>query len=348
MKKKGLIISTIVMVVVLIASLTTATYAWFSQSARTTVDALELQVNSMSAVAIGARTGAGTSQNHYMYGKVTLGRGAADAVTANSPTYTGGTTGLGTSLGFTTGGTLTLSKAVNTAASVTKATAPTSPSAAFNPQGNVIYAASSGDDDEHIDNSTVNFAEANKDYVVLNMGAQAAQSGVYGIYATVKVSTTDTSTTLKMMAAMHFYIRVYDKGSTTNYKWVEFDLFGEDADENVAKSSVGSLTAPISNITYSVEGEGDAAQATATFSFLIGGVDHIVKDGDTITSTELKTNGTEIYMFDIYSYIWGPDENCVSDATGAGAKFEIEFNKVGNTDTTVPVQLIPITTAYSA
>ena len=33
MKKKGLIISTVVMVVVLIASLTTATYAWFSVSA---------------------------------------------------------------------------------------------------------------------------------------------------------------------------------------------------------------------------------------------------------------------------------------------------------------------------
>lgn len=29
MKKKGLIISTVVMVVILIASLTTATYAWF-------------------------------------------------------------------------------------------------------------------------------------------------------------------------------------------------------------------------------------------------------------------------------------------------------------------------------
>ena len=35
MKKKGLIISTVVMVVVLIASLTTATYAWFTASSKT-------------------------------------------------------------------------------------------------------------------------------------------------------------------------------------------------------------------------------------------------------------------------------------------------------------------------
>ena len=38
MKKKGLIISTIVMVVVLIASLTTATYAWFNASSEVKVN----------------------------------------------------------------------------------------------------------------------------------------------------------------------------------------------------------------------------------------------------------------------------------------------------------------------
>jgi hypothetical protein len=43
MKKKGLIISTIVMVVVLIASLTTATYAWFSQSASAAIEAIDVR-----------------------------------------------------------------------------------------------------------------------------------------------------------------------------------------------------------------------------------------------------------------------------------------------------------------
>ena len=44
MKKKGLIISTVVMVVVLIASLTTATFAWFTQSATATIDSIAFQV----------------------------------------------------------------------------------------------------------------------------------------------------------------------------------------------------------------------------------------------------------------------------------------------------------------
>ena len=43
MKKKGLIISTIVMVVVLIAALTTSTYAWFSSTGSVTVDSVTLQ-----------------------------------------------------------------------------------------------------------------------------------------------------------------------------------------------------------------------------------------------------------------------------------------------------------------
>ncbi len=43
MKKKGLIISTIVMVIVLIASLTTATYAWFTSSASATISEMTIQ-----------------------------------------------------------------------------------------------------------------------------------------------------------------------------------------------------------------------------------------------------------------------------------------------------------------
>jgi hypothetical protein len=52
MKKKGLIISTIVMVVVLIASLTTATYAWFSANAEVTVDSLNVRTTAADGLQI--------------------------------------------------------------------------------------------------------------------------------------------------------------------------------------------------------------------------------------------------------------------------------------------------------
>ena len=55
MKKKGLIISTVVMVVVLIASLTTATYAWFTTTDVTTVSGFELSVAASTSVNIGLK-----------------------------------------------------------------------------------------------------------------------------------------------------------------------------------------------------------------------------------------------------------------------------------------------------
>ena len=55
MKKKGLIISSIVMVVVLIASLTTATYAWFNTSSVTKIDAFNVSVKTNNAVKIGVK-----------------------------------------------------------------------------------------------------------------------------------------------------------------------------------------------------------------------------------------------------------------------------------------------------
>ena len=53
MKKKGLIISTVVMVVVLIASLTTATYAWFTANGSATVTDISFGVVASSDLVIG-------------------------------------------------------------------------------------------------------------------------------------------------------------------------------------------------------------------------------------------------------------------------------------------------------
>ena len=55
MKKKGLLISTVVMVVVLIASLTTATYAWFNAEAKASVESINFSVGTASDILIGVR-----------------------------------------------------------------------------------------------------------------------------------------------------------------------------------------------------------------------------------------------------------------------------------------------------
>ena len=87
MKKKGLIISTVVMVVVLIASLTTATYAWFNAQASATVDNLTINTQAATGLQIA----------------MTKDLGKTDKLYSGDLTYENGwngTEGWGTFLGF--------------------------------------------------------------------------------------------------------------------------------------------------------------------------------------------------------------------------------------------------------
>ncbi len=87
MKKKGLIISTVVMVVVLIASLTTATYAWFNSQAQATVDDLSIKTQAQTGLQIA----------------MTKDLGSTTTIYSGDLTYTngwGGNEGWGTYLGF--------------------------------------------------------------------------------------------------------------------------------------------------------------------------------------------------------------------------------------------------------
>ena len=56
MKKKGLIISTVVMVVVLIASLTTATYAWFSSQAQAEIKNVSVYTQATDGLQVAVKT----------------------------------------------------------------------------------------------------------------------------------------------------------------------------------------------------------------------------------------------------------------------------------------------------
>ncbi len=88
MKKKGLIISTVVMVVVLIASLTTATYAWFQTSAKATVDDLTITTEAATGLQIAMTGTAGSTATLYS-GELKYENG-----------WTGAVDGWGTYLGF--------------------------------------------------------------------------------------------------------------------------------------------------------------------------------------------------------------------------------------------------------
>ena len=99
MKKKGLIIATIVMVLVLAVSLTTATYAWFTVSDTTTISGFDVTVTSDRKVAIGVKTDCTYDPNDkndagaFMYGNVTYTAPTTEGAVGGK--WTNGTPGLG-------------------------------------------------------------------------------------------------------------------------------------------------------------------------------------------------------------------------------------------------------------
>ena len=82
MKKKGLIISTVVMVVVLIASLTTATYAWFSVSASATISNISINTQASDGLAIASYDP--SSESLVLYSGTVTARAASDAETSGN------------------------------------------------------------------------------------------------------------------------------------------------------------------------------------------------------------------------------------------------------------------------
>ncbi len=90
MKKKGIIVATIVMVLVLAVSLTTATYAWFNSQAQATVENLTIQTNAATGVQIAVYEG-----NKYYNGLL-----GYDQTKAVGSKWSGEAEGFGTLLDF--------------------------------------------------------------------------------------------------------------------------------------------------------------------------------------------------------------------------------------------------------
>ena len=82
MKKKGLIVATIVMVLVLAVSLTTATYAWFTTTAQTTIDSINIKAASGTDIKIGMSKSnaynATPNADHFVSGQVSIASRSGD------------------------------------------------------------------------------------------------------------------------------------------------------------------------------------------------------------------------------------------------------------------------------
>ena len=331
MKKKGLIISTVVMVVVLIASLTTATYAWFTSNQSVKIDTIGIQVTSSAKVNIGVKNNSsGTGYAAYLNETLTANG------TGNQVSWTGGTEGLGATLAFdnlkimSAFGIGTSSETTGwTAANVDNKTAVTT-------AGKTIIKAQGKADGTGIDDSTIATATANQEYLNATIGMEANTANVKGMYVKVAVSTDDTKTILGTNAAIHIVVKIGTKVYDVQPFGVE--TITTTNDQTIYKSTKDAIKEK-NNVVIYKDGASETAQAAitpvdtsasttnknivSTFYFWVA---------TTEKAEGFGTGGTDIHDFQIFAYIDGTDADAVNEAViGASAKIDIEFDGTDST-----------------
>ena len=321
MKKKGLIISTVVMVVVLIASLTTATYAWFTQDTKTSISGFELQVVAGNAVNIGVKK------------DLTAQYSAADTSTAfvsGTCSYTGtkgkllgvgswdGDPGLGPTLehqimfgemskavGFTNVGTATDANINNTTA--------------FSSTASKVIAANKGKADGALSGQVDAVVNGNVgestvgDLAYLWLGVSPAQELQSAAKLHIFVQSNGGGENLGIAAAVHV---AYSVNGTT---WVDVDAFNNLSETNTNNTITYATTKASYTTTMPVD-------ATDVFT---GATKSSVQQGMTKVTIDLtQTEVGKLDQVQLVIYLAGSDSDCVDAAKGVSAKVGMFFEAV--------------------
>ena len=297
MKKKGLIISTVVMVVILIASLTTATYAWFSSTVTASVGNIAVNVGATSSVQIGiydSTKSDTTAQANYRNGDVTYN--------PTTKTWDNGAIGLGSSVN--TGLTLAVNAAVGSGTEVdTKWVMDET----YNPE-NTLCTGSGATFDEVKDKATpaiINGAKGtgdevitNVDVVDLNLGIRAIAEDLKGTFC--KITVTPNDLIMGMIAALRFEITVGSKtyggdifGTTSWSDNAQETVFWFLIDEAAADANVTANTITNFQIRFFISGYdsdccNDAINTSATIAMEF--------DGFTATAPEGSEGWTKLEL----------------------------------------------------
>ena len=340
MKKKGLIIATIVMVLVLAVSLTTATYAWFTNEGSARVTNISFEVGASSDILIGV-----SATNTIVETPVPTSF-YADGTTYTTATnsWTGTTNALG--LAVDTGVDLThMDKAVYSFSGTT-ATAydPTSTSISNNvvashgtqittgivtsDMTNIKKASGNG---TAVSETSVEAALANGqdenygDYLYVSFGAAAGKTDVIAYGCMVYIHPTDSKATLGLNAAIHVAYRTTYGGT-----WKEIDVYGTNTHATYKSTGASHMTAPTMPTTtisgHSITYKGSTYDTSRS-------------DGDAYVFIPLQSTGasdsyistSDITQVELVIYICGPDSDCITSATGVGSLISIEFLSINAT-----------------
>ena len=352
MKKKGLIISTVVMVVVLIASLTTATYAWFTTSTRTTLQGFNVSVVAGNAVNIGVKADnkhkVNPADGDFRSGSVTYANGVAGQLGANGE-WTGNN-GLGASVthnivwGAQSKAVGAVNAANNTNPSTTasnygfigtgkfdKASTATVGKANNPGKDNKTFlnAANKGQNDATLDNVTAAYPNltpgpqdgepTSGDYAYLFLGVSPTQELTSNELVLLLDGTNSQMNTIGMLAAVHVAYRITKSDATAvTTEWTEVEFFE-------GKTQADSLV----NATLTNTSWADAYQTAYDAAAPNSKASAIVISG-------LSTQQGAIDQIELIVYLAGADDDCIDNAKGASGEIKIFFNAVQKPSSTAP------------
>ena len=332
MKKKGLIISTVVMVVVLIASLTTATYAWFNVSQTTSIEGFSVSVNAGNVMNIGLNAETNTS-----YDPDT----SADGFVSGACTYTGGEDGQFAS-GFWTGNqglgaeithdivwdaqskavgfsSVELANFADATYADTGYIGTTDGTALTTPWKSIIAAngtkTTMGEPTKARANKTPAVNESSQptsgDFVYMFLGAQPTkkiQTGTNVLHVVIQPQ--GLGTTIGMAAAIHVAYKVNDSAN-----WKDVDAFGN---KHYTDQRSGSATVNGKIVTTGFNGASYADGTKKTTITNAVTVDIPLRDWD-------GSGAAPLDQIQLVIYIAGKDSDCVDAAKNGTIKIGLFF-----------------------
>ena len=349
MKKRGLIVATIVMVLVLAVSLTTATYAWFTNEGSAQVTDIGFSVSAASDLVIGVK--ANNTFKKASEGAVSWSDFYSDGTEYDPDTnkWTGATQGLGLSVNteldlrgitqavysFTTTS-ITRNPAEHDTApnAITGATATDyekgtgqTVTKGFDMTQTALKASGNGE------TITGGYADAikNVDYLDVVFGVAAANNEVLTFGCLVSIDNDETLAALGMNAAIHVLY------STDGINYTELDVYGSktagDANSSVPKPNAPTVTIPAvtgdetnypaKTLTYTSKYT-DSNDTVDVYS--TGDANVWIPLRNATNANDYATTGAAgIVQLHLIIYICGPDGDCTTAATGTGATISIEF-----------------------
>ena len=330
MKKKGLIVATIVMVLVLAVSLTTATYAWFTASAEAEIQTIALTVGESPNLLVGVKNKAiGSTTSAY-----------ADYSTGTM-THTGtvwsGDAGLGA-------GNIDFSEQLNgegSAWAVGKAVSYTTTALTHTPVddpetdgvdesvANAVnipkdsWFKAYGDSTTSYDVATAQAANNGVDYIdVTFIVAIGKEKTVNQTYLQIKVTPTGGAANLGMAAALHFFISVGNAGQAeTAFVPLTYTITGGTTANNYTTNPGNTLSA-YQGKTYA-NGWSETVQVGAYDS--TDGSWTLIVPIHTFNSTAYAANFNTSKQVRLIIWIEGSDESCVTANAGTSASIDISF-----------------------